>query len=312
MKPIPRLVFLLSIIFASAISVMSQEPPPKQPNSSSPFADLDNQLKKQGGWNKDKQRPAELFNIERKRLGDRFEPELMKYLGQDFERHYWISTFLEDTGYLQGAPRMPHLSLLIKHQAIALLEGKADMESMINTVSVSVTAAVLSEQLGLHKLAVSHKTRAEGLIQKDDTLVFGFPAMSEQEGNLYESLPFKNEAGGKSQTIWRANDANHYSFSREPQPKKVPVSPQTLQERVIKKTPPVYPAEAQGSGVAAMINIQILISEEGRVIETIAEGPEQFLEAAIEAARQWTFKPMIIEGKAVRMSGLLSFNLSLK
>src|SRR5262245_33294388 len=139
-------------------------------SASSPFAELDNQLKSQGGWGLDNQRLAELFNIGRKRLGDRFEPELMKYLGQDVEKHYWISSFLESRDYLQGASPLPHLSLLIKQQALALLEGKDDQESLSKIVSFSVTAAVLSEQLGLRELAMSHKVKAERLIQRNPIL----------------------------------------------------------------------------------------------------------------------------------------------
>lgn len=309
------LLFTYLIILASG--VFGQQP------ASSPFAELDDQLKRQGGWEHDQKRLAELFNIGRKRLGDRFESELMKYIGQDLEKHRWIYVFLKDPDYLQGAPPLPHLSLRIQHHAIALLdgkiallEGKKNMDSVIDIVTWSVMAAVLSEQLDLHKLAVSHKTRAERLIQKDSTFALAFPAMYKKDADLYESLTFHNEVGGKSQTIWRANEANHYSFSPDPEPKKVPVSPEVLQERVIKKASPVYPSEvgakARTSRVVGLVNVQVLISEEGQVIETIAEGLEQFREAAIEAARQWTFKPMIIEGKAVRMSGLLSFNFTPK
>jgi TonB family protein len=286
-----------------------------QQPANSPFAEFDNQLKRQGGWGdyEKQKRLAELFNIGRKRLGDRFEPELMKYIGQDLERHIWIPLFLKDPDFLQGAPPLPQLSLRIQHQGIALLERKEDMDSLMSVVTLSVRSAVLSAQLGQRKQAMSHKTRVERLLLKDSTFAFGFPPMYEKEADLYESLPFHNEAGaGKSQMIWRANEANHYRFSRDPEPKKVAVAPEALQERAIKKAPPVYPLEGRASGVAGLVKVQVLISVEGNVIETIAEGPEQFREAAIEAARQWTFKPMIIEGKAARMSGLLSFTFTLK
>jgi Gram-negative bacterial TonB protein C-terminal len=312
-----RKVMLFTYLIILASGVFGQQP------ASSPFAELDDQLKRQDGWEHDQKRLAELFNIGRKRLGDRLEPELMKYIGQDLEKHRWIFVFLKDPDYLQGAPPLPHLSLRIQRQAVALLDGKIallerkkNMDSLTNIVTLSVTAAVLCEQLELHNLAVSHKTRAEKLMQMDSIFELAFPAMYEKEADLYKSLPFHNEARGKSQMIWRTDEAKHSSFSPDPEPKKVPVSPEVLQERVIKKASPVYPAEVRAkertSRVVGLVNVQVLISEEGQVIETIAEGLEQFREAAIEAARQWTFKPMIIEGKAVRMSGLLSFNFTPK
>ncbi len=45
---------------------------------------------------------------------------------------------------------------------------------------------------------------------------------------------------------------------------------------------------------------------------TAIEGPEQLREAALEAARQWTFKPTFLSGQAVRVAGVLSFNFKAK
>jgi TonB family protein len=283
-------------------------------SASSPFAELDNQIEKQHGWGLDNQRLAALFNIGRKRLGDRFEPELMKYLGQDLEKHYWISLFLEAPTYLQGAPPLLHLSLLIKQQALALLEGKEDLESLSNVVSFSVTAAVLSEQVGLRGLATSHKVKAERLIQRNTVLAASFPAMYEEERKLYESLPPQNETGAeKTQTTRKANGTAPDSSSAATRPKRINVSPGVLQERAIKKAQPAYPSEARAAGISGVVKVQVLISEEGLVIEATAlEGAEQLRGAAIEAARRWIFRPVELAGQAVRMSGVLSFNFALK
>jgi TonB family protein len=305
-----RLAFTYILISAvcAATGVFGQQP------ASSPFAELDNQLKRQSGWGLDNQRLAALFNIGRKRLGDRFEPELMKYLGKDLEKHYWISSFLEAPDYLQGSTRLPQLSLLIKQQALSLLEGKDDLDRLADVVSFSVTAAVLSEQLGLRELAVSHKIRAEGLIQKKPILGASFPAMYEEERKLYESLPPQNKPEPeKSQTIWKANGTAPDSSPDAPRPKKIRVSSGVLQERAIEKVQPAYPAEARAAGVAGLVKVDLVISEEGIVIEANAiDGPEQLRASAIEAARRWTFKPIIIEGQPVRILGALSFNFTLK
>ena len=42
-----------------------------------------------------------------------------------------------------------------------------------------------------------------------------------------------------------------------------------------------------------------------------AEGPQQLQQAAIEAARRWRFNPTEIDGRAVRVTGYLSFNFTL-
>ncbi len=285
-----------------------------QQGASLPFAELDNQVKSQGGWGRDNYRLAELFNAERKRLGDRFEPELMKYLGKDPEKHYWISAFLESPIYLKGATPLPHLSLLIKQQALAFLEGKDDEDSQSNTVSLSVTAAVLSEQFGLRELAASHKARAERMIRKNPVLGASFPAMNEEERKLYESLPPQNEMGGqKHLPTWRATEAVSDSSSGAALPKTLVVSSGELLKQVVKKAQPAYPAEARAAGVSGSVKVQVLISEKGHVIEaTVLEGPEGLREAAIEAARQWVFKPATLSGRAVKMSGVIYFKFAPK
>ena len=95
-----------------------------------PFTTLEKAVKQEpGGWAGNKERLSTVFDAERRRLGDRFEGELLKWLGTDPERHYWISSFLESEGYLHGSKRLPHLSLLVKQQGLALVQGKDDERS---------------------------------------------------------------------------------------------------------------------------------------------------------------------------------------
>lgn len=301
-------VYLNILAFCNLTLVFGQQP------VGASFAELDKQIKSQGGWGLDNQRLSVLFNIGRKRLGDRFEPALLEYLGKDVEKHYWVSAFLEASTYLQGATPLPHLSLLIKQQALALLEDKTDDESLSNKTRFSVTAAVLSEQLGLHELAITHKTKVEQLLLQKPELSASIPGMVDEERKLYDSLsPVKQTPMAKKDLLtWKA-EAAEMSASNAVPPLKINVSGGVLQEQALKKVQPLYPVEARQAGVSGTVKVQILISKEGRVIEATAlDGPEQLLQAALDAARQWTFKPVTLSGQAVRMSGVLSFNFTLR
>src|SRR5882762_1345563 len=126
------------------------------------FVTLEKAVKQEPGeWAGNKERLSTVFDAERKRLGDRFESELLKWLGNDPERHYWISSLLEDEGYLHGNKRLPYLSILIKQQGLALVQGKDDEESRGYVVGLSITAAILSDELGFATLASSYKNEAE-------------------------------------------------------------------------------------------------------------------------------------------------------
>jgi len=119
-----------------------------QQASEIPFATLENAIKEErAGWAGDKARLSTVFDAERRRLGTRFETELLKWLGNDPERHYWISGFLEYEAYLHGNEPLPQLSLLVKQQGLALVQAKDDEESRGYVVRLSFTAAILSERL---------------------------------------------------------------------------------------------------------------------------------------------------------------------
>ena len=77
---------------------------------------------------------------------------------------------------------------------------------------------------------------------------------------------------------------------------------------VIKKTQPRYPAQAKRVKASGLVNVQITISEAGRVIEAKAiSGHPLLREAAVEAARQWVFKPAMLNGALVETQRVLTF-----
>lgn len=77
---------------------------------------------------------------------------------------------------------------------------------------------------------------------------------------------------------------------------------------VIKKSQPRYPAPAKRVNAAGPVNVQITISETGRVIEAKATSGHPLLwNAAVEAARLWVFKPAILNGSPVKTETVLVF-----
>ena len=141
-----------------------------------------------GGWAGDKSRLSTVFDAERKRLENRFESELLKWLGNDPERHYWISFFLESESYLHSNKPLPHLSLLVKQQGLALVQGKDDEESRGYVVRFSITAAIVSDQLGFSTLARFYKNEAEGLLLRQPELSVFVPGLTETDRRSYDGI----------------------------------------------------------------------------------------------------------------------------
>lgn len=93
----------------------------------------------------------------------------------------------------------------------------------------------------------------------------------------------------------------------------ITVSGGVLQASGIKKVEPVYPPIARAAKTEGVVRVQVTVSEEGKVIEAqVIEGPPLLRDAALQAARQWEFRPTELSGKPVKITGVLTFQFSLK
>ena len=78
------------------------------------------------------------------------------------------------------------------------------------------------------------------------------------------------------------------------------------------KIAPDYPAQAKSARVSGNVIVFLTIDEKGTVAEVQrTNGPEMLRRAAEEAARRWKFRPTVINGQPVRVSGYISFNFAL-
>ncbi len=91
------------------------------------------------------------------------------------------------------------------------------------------------------------------------------------------------------------------------------VSEGVLQGSAIKKVRPVYPEIARRIRAGGPVQVQVMISEDGRVIEAfILNGHPSLRGAALEAARQWIFEPTTLSKVPVKVQGVLTFNFTLE
>lgn len=87
-----------------------------------------------------------------------------------------------------------------------------------------------------------------------------------------------------------------------------PVSKGPLIGNVIVKVEPLYPLEARRSNIEGEVQVRVMISEEGRVIEARAiNGNPLLRRAAVDAARKWVFGPTTLNGKPMPVEGTLTF-----
>jgi TonB family protein len=86
------------------------------------------------------------------------------------------------------------------------------------------------------------------------------------------------------------------------------VSEGVLMGNVLNKVVPNYPIFAKQAKLSGEVKVEVMIAEDGRVIEAkTISGPEPLRDAAEEAARKWIFKPTLLNGIPVRTQGILTF-----
>jgi TonB family protein len=102
-------------------------------------------------------------------------------------------------------------------------------------------------------------------------------------------------------------DANHPGV-----PVRVRVSKGVSQGLLITKVAPEYPADAREARIQGVVILGVIINKEGNVesIQLISGHP-MLAPAAIEAVKQWKYKPYLLNGNPVEVDTQIQVNFTL-
>jgi TonB family protein len=114
------------------------------------------------------------------------------------------------------------------------------------------------------------------------------------------------------------NSAPEPSIAEEkpPVPPAVPKQPQKMSQgllegSVIKRRMPAYPLRARSMNAYGKVEVRIVISELGAVIEATAiSGHPALRSAAVDAAREWVYKPTTLYGVPIKVETVLTFTFN--
>ncbi|MDQ2710739.1 MAG: TonB family protein [Acidobacteriota bacterium] len=86
-------------------------------------------------------------------------------------------------------------------------------------------------------------------------------------------------------------------------PKRVRIGGQVAQANLISKKQPVYPSAAKADGVQGTVELETVISREGAPLEirVIRSPSDDLSESALEAVRQWRYKPTLLNGNPIEI-----------
>jgi TonB family protein len=95
-------------------------------------------------------------------------------------------------------------------------------------------------------------------------------------------------------------------------PKQMHVKANELQGNLLKQVPPVYPVEAKQAGIQGAVVLNIVVNKEG-VPEnlSVVSGPRELQKSAIDAVRQWRYKPYLLNGDPIEVTSTVTITYSL-
>jgi len=91
------------------------------------------------------------------------------------------------------------------------------------------------------------------------------------------------------------------------------VPPEQMQERLTNKVTPVYPPAAKKARTQGKVELDAVIGLDGHVENLkVVSGPNELQQSAMDAVRQWVYKPFLVHGNPVEVKTTISVIYTLK
>jgi len=90
-------------------------------------------------------------------------------------------------------------------------------------------------------------------------------------------------------------------------PMRINISGGVAQGMLSKRTPPVYPIDAKQQGVSGAVVLHALIDKQGQIANLrVISGPELLQQAALDAVKQWEYRPYLLNGQPVEVETVIN------
>jgi TonB family protein len=90
------------------------------------------------------------------------------------------------------------------------------------------------------------------------------------------------------------------------------VSASEMAGNVVRKVPPIYPVAAKKARIQGTVELEAIIGKDGSVEHLeVVSGPKELQESSLDAVRQWTYKPFLLNGDPVEVKTTINVIYSL-
>ena len=81
---------------------------------------------------------------------------------------------------------------------------------------------------------------------------------------------------------------------------------------IISKVQPTYPPDARAARIQGSVVMAVVIGKDGNVQEvSLVSGHPMLAPAAIDAVKQWKYRPYLLNGQAVEVDTQITVNFTL-
>jgi len=102
------------------------------------------------------------------------------------------------------------------------------------------------------------------------------------------------------------------SAASQVHPQRVRVSSGVMQALLVKKVPPQYPQDAKDQHIQGVVVLKAVINKEGNVSNLeLVSGHPMLAPGAIEAVKQWKYRPYLLNGEPVEVESQVQVNFTL-
>lgn len=95
-------------------------------------------------------------------------------------------------------------------------------------------------------------------------------------------------------------------------PKQIRVGGDVLAAKILRRVVPVYPPLAKQARISGVVRLQGKISREGTIIDLqVLSGHPLLIPAALDAVKQWVYRPTLLNGDPVEVVAPIDVNFTL-
>jgi TonB family protein len=127
---------------------------------------------------------------------------------------------------------------------------------------------------------------------------FNVQAESKLERGLTLQLGAKEEAGNT-----QVAKGERTAYAQPSDSRQVRIGGAVAQANLITKVQPLYPASAKAAGIQGTVNLETVISKDGvpEDIRVISSPSDDITQSALEAVRQWRYRPTLLNGEPIEV-----------